>query len=326
MYAVIRRPRAFTFLALLVAAGAALAQYPSKPITFIVPNGPGSAADVIMRSVAEPLSAALRQTVIIENRAGANTDVGVQQGTKAAPDGYVLFQGSTAMVANAAGLLPRVSYDPVKGMTPVSMLGAGSYALVVKASQPWKSLRELVDHAKANPGKLSYATGNLGGILYMELLKKAAGIDVIHVPYKATPPALVDVMSGEVHMMFTDVGLAAAQVRGGKVRALATTSSSGRSPILPEVPTLDEAGLPGIVDMPGWLAIYGPPGMPKEIASHLSRAITAVLKRPEVYEKVLANYGFVLEGSSPDQLGTYTAEQYQRYVRLLKEFNIQPLQ
>lgn len=317
--------RTCAIVALLFAAGSAMAQYPSKPITIIVPNAAGSAADSIMRTVAEPLSAALRQPVIIENRAGANTDVGVQQGTKAAADGYTLFQGSTAMVANAAGLMPRVNYDPVKGMTPVSMLGSGSYALVLKPDQPWKSLREVIDFAKANPGKLNYATGNLGGIMYMEMVKRATGIEVVHVPYKAGPPALVDVMGGQVHMMFTDVGSAAAQVKAGKLRALISTSTPGRNPLLPDVPTLEETGLGGISDMPGWLAVYGPAGMPKDIASQLSRALASVLKRPDVHEKVLTSYGFVLAGSTPERLGTFTAEQYQRYTRLLKEFNIQPL-
>jgi tripartite-type tricarboxylate transporter receptor subunit TctC len=312
----------FVAMLLGVAAFASFAQYPSRPVRIVAPFGPGSASDTLLRTLAEPLGAALGQPVVIDNRPGAGTLLATEHVAKSAPDGYTVLAATNSIVANPAGVLRSVSYDPFRDFTPITRLAGTSYVLVVAAEQPWKTVGELLNHVRANPGKINYASGNLGGLLYGGMLRKASGLDMVHVPYKSTPPALLDLLAGHVQLMFTDLVTAVGQVKAGKVRALLATSTQ-RTALFPDVPTLAEAGIRGIADMPAWWALYGPAGMPKEAVERLNREFNLVLQRPEVRAKLLT-LGIEAVGSTPEALASFTREQSQIYVRLVKEFNIQP--
>ena len=301
---------------------AAHAQYPNKPVRLVVPFGPGSATDTFLRIVAEPLGAALGQSVVVDNKPGAMTVLAVEHVAKSAPDGYTVVAATNSIVANPAGILRSVSYDPLRDFTPITRLAGTSYVLVVAADQPWKTLDDVVAHARANPGKLNYASGNLGGVLYGGMLQKSIGVDMVHVPYKSTPPALLELLAGRVHLMFTDLVTANGQVKAGKVRALLATSTQ-RTALFPDVPTIAETGLKGFADMPAWWALYGPAGMPSDAVERLNREITTILQRPDIRSRLLA-MGIDAVPSTPQGLAEFTREQSQNYVRLIKEFNIQP--
>jgi tripartite-type tricarboxylate transporter receptor subunit TctC len=301
---------------------AAHAQYPNKPVRLVVPFGPGSATDTFLRIVAEPLGAALGQSVVVDNKPGAMTVLAVEHVAKSAPDGYTVVAATNSIVANPAGILRSVSYDPLRDFTPITRLAGTSYVLVVAADQPWKTLDDVVAHARANPGKLNYASGNLGGVLYGGMLQKSIGADMVHVPYKSTPPALLELLAGRAHLMFTDLVTASGQVKAGKVRPLLATATQ-RTAMFPDVPTIAEIGLKGFADMPAWWALYGPAGMPSEAVERLNREITAILQRPDIRSRLLA-MGIDAVPSSPQGLADFTREQSQSYVRLIKEFNIQP--
>jgi tripartite-type tricarboxylate transporter receptor subunit TctC len=193
---------------------------------------------------------------------------------------------------------------------------------VVAADQPWKTVDELIDHTRANPGKLNYASGNLGGLLYGGMLQKATGVDMVHVPYKSTPPALLELLAGRVQWMFTDLVTATGQAKAGKVRPLLATAAQ-RTTLFPDVPTITEVGLKGFADMPAWWALYGPAGMPRDAVERLSRELNGVLQRPEIRTRLLA-LCIDATPSTPEALALFTREQSQAYVRLIKEFGILP--
>ena len=312
----------FVAMLLGVTAFASFTQYPSRPVRIVAPFGPGSASDTLLRIVADPLGAALGQPVVIDNRPGALTALATDYVAKSAADGYTVLAATTSIIANPAGILRSVSYDPFRDFTPITKLGSISYVLVVAADQPWKTWNELLSHVRANPGKLNYASGNLGGQLYGGMLQKAAGLDMVHVPYKSTPPALFDLIGGQVQMMFADVTTATGQIKAGKARALLATAAQ-RTALFPDVPTIAESGIRGIADMPGWWALYGPAGMPKEAVDRLNRELNLILQRPDVRARLLT-LGIEATPSTPQALDAFTREQYQTYVRLIKEFHIQP--
>jgi tripartite-type tricarboxylate transporter receptor subunit TctC len=315
--------RCFTIALLMgLASLAAQAQYPNKPIRLVAPFGPGSASDTLLRTIAEPLGTALGQSVVVDNKPGAMTVLAVEHVAKSAPDGYTVVAATNSIVANPAGVLRSVNYDPFRNFTPITRLAGTSYVLVVAADQPWKTLDELVAHARANPGKLNYASGNLGGVLYGGMLAKSIGVDMVHVPYKSTPPALLELLAGRVHLMFSDLVTASGQVKAGKVRVLLATATQ-RTALFPDVPTIAEAGLKGFADMPAWWALYGPAGMPADAVERLNREITTILQRPDIRSRLLA-MGIDAVPSTPQGLAEFTREQSQSYVRLIKEFNIQP--
>ncbi len=315
--------RCFTIALLMgMASLAAQAQYPNKPIRLVAPVGPGAASETLLRTIAEPLGTALGQSVVVDNKPGAMTVLAVEHVAKSAPDGYTVVAATNSIVANPAGVLRSVNYDPFRDFTPITRLAGTSYVLVVAADQPWKTLDELIAHARANPGKLNYASGNLGGVLYGGMLQRSIGVDMVHVPYKSTPPALLELLAGRVHLMFTDLVTASGQVTAGKVRALLATATQ-RTALFPDVPTIAESGIKGFANMPAWWALYGPAGMPSEAVERLNREITAILQRPDIRSRLLA-MGIDAVPSSPQGLADFTREQSQSYVRLIKEFNIQP--
>ena len=232
------------FAAGMVSFGPALHadDYPSRPINLVAVFGPGSASDTICRMVGEPLGEALKTTVVVENRQGANGALAAMYVARAAPDGYTLLMATNSPLSAVPFMMKKVPYDPITDFTPVTRMGSFTLMLVMHPSIPAKNVKELIAYAKANPGKLSFASANTSGIVAGETLKHWAGIDILHVPYKSPPPALQDLIAGRVSMMFTDLTTGLPHVKSGALRALAVTRIQ-RSSLFPELPTMDEAGV-----------------------------------------------------------------------------------
>ncbi len=270
---------------IFVAVGAALFgtalradEFPSRPITFVSVFGPGSASDTICRIIADPLGAALKQPVIVEDRPGADGAVAAQYVQHATPDGYTLMMATNSPLSADPFLLRDVSYDPVKDFTPVTRVGSFTLALVVNPALPFHSVKDLVAYAKANPGKLSFASGNTAGIVGGKTLAHWAGLDMLHVPYKSSPPAIEDVIAGRVSMMIVDFTVAMPHIASGQVRALAVTRLK-RSPFFPDLPTLDEAGIEGF-ELDAWAGLVAPAGTPPAIVTKLNTALRPIIDSP----------------------------------------------
>jgi tripartite-type tricarboxylate transporter receptor subunit TctC len=254
--------------ALLLLASAAFADdYPNRPIRMIVPFPPGGSNDVVGRLVAKQLGDELRQQVFVDNRGGAGGTIGTEDCSKAAPDGYTICIISIAHAVNPA--LHALKYDPIKSFTPISILATGPNVLVVSEDAPFKSVKELVAAAKANPGRLDYASAGVGSFQHLggELFKLEAGVDIVHVPYKGGGPAMQDVVAGHVKIMFSSLIQTTPLIKAGKLRALGTGGSK-RSPVLPDVPTIAEAGVPTYV-AENWWGIAAPAGLPAPVVERL---------------------------------------------------------
>jgi len=314
-------------LLVLVAAGALFSpalradNYPSKPITLVNVFGPGSTSDAICRVIAQPLGIALKETVIVEDRPGASGALAALYVAHAAPDGHTLMLATNSPLSAVPFMMKTVSYDPVKDFTAVTRVGSFTLMLVVNSSLPVKSVKELIDHAKANPGKLSFASANTSGIVAGETLAHWAELDLVHVPYKAAPPALQDVVAGRVSMMFTDLTSGLPHVRSGALRALAVTRLQ-RSPLFPELPTLDEAGVTGF-DMDSWAGIVAPAQTPPAIVAQLNRELRKIIDDPDIKRK-LGNVGFEAFSSSPDVFEDFIKVQFGKWGKMVKDAGIQP--
>jgi tripartite-type tricarboxylate transporter receptor subunit TctC len=307
--------------ATLLGAAAHADTYPSKPITLIQPFGPGSATDTITRVVAQHLSGALQQSVVVEGRPGANGTLAATYVARSAPDGYTLFMGTNSPHSAAPFLMKNLSYDPVKDFTAVSRVGSYTLMLVIHPSIPAKSVRELIEHAKANPGKLSYASGNTSGVVAGATLARWAELDLLHVPYKSSAPALTDVLGGRVSMMFTDLVTGLPHVKSNALRALAVTRLQ-RSALIPELPTLDEAGVKGF-DMDSWAGIFVPADTPAKIVTLLNTELRKAIDNAEVKSK-LGTAGFEAFSSSPQELGDFVQVQLGKWGKMIKDAGIQP--
>ena len=307
-------------LALLLAAStAALAQYPNKPIRFIVGFPPGGSADPTTRIVGAALQEQLGQPIVVENRPGADSAIAAEQVSKMAADGYTLMFASNSAMTAAVALRKNPTYDPLKDFTPISMVGRATVFFYVHPSVPARTMKEFVDHAKSNPGKLNYGTGNPLSILYNQQLINASGISMLHVPYKGEGPLNPDIIAGRVHSAFLSTGTAVSNAKDGRLRPLAVLLER-RSPLLPEVPTIGEAGVPEVT-VRQWAGVYGPPNMPKEIVARLNREVNVLLKRPDVIEK-LQSYGYSPEGSTPERLLEVNRADLELWRKLVKEAGI----
>jgi tripartite-type tricarboxylate transporter receptor subunit TctC len=307
--------------ATLLCAAAHADTYPSKPITLIQPFGPGSATDTITRVVAQHLSGALGQSVVVEGRPGANGTLAATYVARAAPDGYTLFMGTNSPHSAAPFLMKNLSYDPVKDFTAVTRVGSYTLMLVLHPSVPAKSVKELIEHAKVNPGKLSYASGNTSGVVAGATLARWAELDLLHVPYKSSAPALTDVLGGRISMMFTDLVTGLPHVKSNALRALAVTRLQ-RSALIPELPTLDEAGVKGF-DMDSWAGIFVPAGTPAKIVTLLNTELRKAIDSAEVKSK-LGTAGFEAFSSSPQELGDFVQVQLGKWGKMIKDAGIQP--
>jgi tripartite-type tricarboxylate transporter receptor subunit TctC len=312
---------------ILVAAVAALfsavlyaEDFPSRPITFVAVFGPGSASDTICRIIADQLGPALKQPIIVEDRPGADGAVAAQYVHHATPDGYTLLMATNSPLSADPFLLKDINYDAVKDFTPVTRVGSFTLMLVVNPSLPVHSVKELVAYAKANPGKLSYATGNTAGIVGGETLKHWAGIDMLHVPYKSSPPAIEDVIAGRVSMMIVDFTVAIPHVQSGAVRPLAVTRLK-RSPLFPDLPTMDEAGIEGF-ELDAWAGLVAPAGTPPAVIAKLNGALRKIIDAPETKAK-FRNVGFDGFSSTPGELGDFIQVQLGKWGKMVKDANIQ---
>jgi tripartite-type tricarboxylate transporter receptor subunit TctC len=294
--------------------------YPTKPITLIIPFSIGGGNDVIFRILQPGLSENLGQQFIIDNRPGGGATIGMNMVVKSAPDGYTLGCATTSFAANPC-LMSKMPFDTEKDLVPVSLVEAFPLVLAVHSSVPARSLKELIALAKAKPGSLSYASaGNAStSHLMTELLKHTAGIDMVHVPYKGGGPQVISAVSGETQLLFTGTATSIQHMKSGKWALLAITSAK-RNPLLPDVPTMAEAGLPGF-EVVEWGGIVAPTGTPRAVVDRLHQAVVKTLARPEVKER-LEKIGTILIGSTPEELGTYIKNEIARWCKMVKAVGI----
>lgn len=306
----------------MLTAGAVSAQaYPSRPIQMIVPLGIATAADVMMRVVAQKMSENIGQQITVENHPGAAGLVGGERVARAAPDGYTLG-GFSDTVVNAVPLLyPKVPYDPFTSFEPVSMVAAITFVMFVHPSLPPRNLKEFIALAKARPGQLDYASGGAGSPMHiaMELFKIATGTSLTHIPYKGANLGVVDVLSGRVPVMITSLATVLSNIRDGKLRALGVGSPE-RSSLLPDVPTLSEAGLPGFTYFT-WGAIYAPRGTPKPVIDRLNAEAVKAVNDSKVRERLLG-MGLEPGASTPEQLATATRNGHAKMAKVIKDAGI----
>ena len=301
---------------------AAYAQgYPNKPITVIVPFGPGSATDTICRIVTQQLANNINASIIIENKVGANGAIAGAYVARATPDGYTLLMATNSPLSAAPSLNKTMTYDPVKDFVGLSRVGSYTFTLAINKDVPAKTLGELIAYAKANPGKLSHASGNSSGLVAGETFKTAAGLDILHVPYRSAPPAMNDLLAGRVSMMFTDLTIGLPHVRSGALRALATTRLQ-RSTLLPDLPTLDEAGVKGF-DMDSWAGLFAPAGTPPDVVAKLNAELRKVIDNPEIKAKI-AVLGFEAFSSSTEDLNQHVKVQLVKWTKMIKDAGIEP--
>jgi tripartite-type tricarboxylate transporter receptor subunit TctC len=305
----------------LVGWGAQAQTYPDRPITIVVPFGAGSGTDSITRIVGHYLSVALKQTVVVEPKPGANGAIAATYVARAAADGYTLIMGTNSPHSAVPFLAKNVPYDPVKDFAPISRVGSFTLLLIVHPDVPAKSVSELIAYAKANPGKLSFASGNTSGIVAGETLKRWAGVDILHVPYKSVPPAINDELAGRVSMMFADLTNALPHVRASKVRALGATRKA-RSALFPEVPSLHEAGVTDF-EMDSWAGLFAPAGTPADIIARLNTEVRRIVEEPEIKAKIAAT-GFEAFASTPGEFGTFVTAQLAAWGKMIKDAGIQP--
>ncbi|MBX9824990.1 MAG: tripartite tricarboxylate transporter substrate binding protein [Xanthobacteraceae bacterium] len=314
--------RALALLCAVLLGSPANAQsYPAKPITIVVPFGPGSGSDLIGRIVAQRLSAVLGQSVIVENKPGANGAIAALQVARSAPDGYTIFLGTNTPMSAAPSLNKTIAYDPVKDFAALCRIGSFTQLLLVHPDIPAKSIQELVAHAKANPGKLSFASANASSVVAGETLKRTAGLDLLHVPYRSSPPAVQDVLGGRVSMLFTDMATGLPHHKSGALRGLATTRLQ-RSALVPELPTLDESGVKGF-DMDSWAGFFLPAGTPQEVVTKLNAELRKIIDNPEVKAQIAAT-GFEAFSSSTDELDAFVKAQLVKWTKMIKDAGIQP--
>ncbi len=299
--------------------------YPAKPVRILVGFVPGGFTDTSARIVGQRLGDALGQQVIVENRPGANGLIAGDLTAKSAPDGYTLFMSSAGLTTNPILYDTKMQRDPLKDFTAVSLVAAIPNVLVVHPSVPARSMKELLALARSRPDTLTQASAGMGspGHLSGELLQQMTQARFVHVPYKGSGAALIDLLGGHVDLSFPTISAGISHVKAGKLRALGITSAK-RSPLLSEVPTIGEAGVPGY-EVVGWYGIVGPAGMPKDVVSRLSTEIAQTLKIPDVREKLLKE-GAEPIGNSSEEFATFLAAELHKWARVIKAANIRPAQ
>ena len=308
-------------LALLVVSGAAEAQFPAKPIRVVVPFPAGSATDTITRVLAQSVSQSIGQTVVVENKAGADGAIAAAEVAKAAPDGHTLLMATNSPMSAVPAMKKNPPYDPVADFTPITDVGRYTFFIVVHPSVPAKTLKELIDHARANPGKVNYATGNTTGIVSTAFFASLAKIDLVHVPYKGEPQALTDLVAGRVQLMFCSSGTSMPQIREGRLRPIVTTLAK-RTHLLPELPTIAEAGMPEF-SITSWAGLFGPAKMPVAVVERLNKEFVAAMARSDV-QAAMEKQAFALSPSSPRELAAFVKEQMESYRRILRAAGVEP--
>jgi len=295
--------------------------YPSKPVRIVVPFAPGSTIDIIGRIIAPKLTEALGQPVLVDNRPGAGGMVGMDAVAKAPPDGHTLVIGALGPLAMNPALYPKTPFDPVRDFAAVSLLATGPVAIAVHPSVPARNVKELIELAKRQPGKLNFGSPGVGTSPHLtgELLKMLTGTDIVHVPYKGNAEALTDLVSGRVSIVFTGVPPVVPLVKAGRVRLLATTGRQ-RTVQLPDVPTIVEAGLPG-AQVLIWYGVVAPIATPTELVARLNREIVKIMQAPDTREK-FSQQGIEPETSTPEQFAQLIREEYARWTKVIRTVGI----
>jgi tripartite-type tricarboxylate transporter receptor subunit TctC len=309
-------------LSLFVWMTQALAQtYPSKPVHLIVPFSGGSAVDTLARIPAQKLAELWSQPVVIDNRVGANTIIGTEAAAKAPPDGYTLVLTNDGALATNPALYPRLPYHPLRDFAPITLAASIPIVLVVNPSFPASSVQELVKEAKANPGKINYASGGNGSAqhLPMEMFKLAAGIDLVHVPYKGLGPAFNDVVAGQIPVMFAGMSNVFPHVKSGRIRVLAIGSAK-RSPAMPDVPTMQEAGVAGF-EYSAWAGFLAPAGTSPLIVDKVNNDLRKVLGLPDVRDKLVA-LGFEVSPGTPQEFAAKIEREMTKVAKVVKDAGI----
>src|SRR5262245_34494169 len=309
--------------ALLAAAGAAAAQsYPSRPIRFIVPFPPGGGTDITARAVAQKLGESWSQTVVVDNRPGANGTIGADIAAKSAPDGHTITMISSSHAVNA-GLYAKLPYNILKDLAPITQATSQPYVLVIHPSVPARSVKELVAVAKAKPGTLNYGSSGTGGISHLAgaLLGSLTGTELVHIPYKGGAPATTDVIAGQIQMVFGTLLLTGQHIKAGRLRVLAVTTPR-RWPGTPELPTMQEAGVHGFV-ITQWYGMLAPARTPQPVVGKLNKEIARLLHQPDVKEKLAAD-GADAVGNTPEQFGAHIKSEVTKYAKLVKQIGLNP--
>ena len=304
----------------LLAAGAHAQTYPAKPIRWIVPFPPGGSTDLLARVVGQKLTESWGQTVVVENRGGAGGTVGAAEAAKATPDGYTLFMGAIHHTI-ATSAYPKLPYDFQRDFAPITVVAIVPNVLVVNPSIPAKTVPELIAHAKANPGKLTYGSAGMGTAhhLISEVFNSRAGVDILHVPYKGSAPAIADLIGGQVSIMYDTVASCLPHVKAGKIRALAVATAK-RSSALPDVPTIAEAALPGF-EVTTWFGALAPAKTPKELVAKLNAEIVRILALPDVRKRLL-DAGAEPVGNTPEQMAAQIKRETEEYAKVVKQAKI----
>ena len=318
-----------TFLQAAAAAGllpgALFAQdkYPSKPITLICPYGAGGSADNRSRQIGKLMSQMLGQPIIIDNKSGAGGNIGTEAIAKAKPDGYTIGMGNFAPLAVNHALFKKLNFDPINDLVPIILIERGPLLLTVRNDSPFKTVADIVKAAKAAPGKLSYASGGIGGTHHLSgaLFEHLAGIDMIHAPYKSGSAAATDLLGGQVQMMFEQMYIAVPGVQSGKTRTIAVTSKT-RSPILPNVPTMAESGYPSF-EVLNWQGLMGPKGMSADLVKLLNASGNKALQDKDLREKMLAQ-GNEIAGGTPEAFAALIKSEMPRWGKVVKDAKIEP--
>jgi tripartite-type tricarboxylate transporter receptor subunit TctC len=308
---------AFAAMTLLLAAGAWAQAYPTKPIRLVVPFPAGGTTDILARQVAQRLSVSLGQSVIVDNRPGAAGNIGSDLVAKSAPDGYTLLMGTVGTHAINPSLYTRMPYDHVKDFVPIVLVAGVPNVLEVTPSLPVNSVADLIKLAKEKPGQLNFASSGSGTSIHLsgELFKTMAGVDMMHVPYKGSAPAVTDLMGGQVQLMFDNLPSSLAQIKAGKLRAIAVTSAQ-RAPALPNMPTIAESGLPGF-EASSWFGMLAPAGTPSAIVARLNADVNQWLQTAEAKEKLLAQ-GAVAAGGTPEQFAAHIRAETEKWAKVVK--------
>ena len=303
----------------LLAAGVACAQsWPAKPIRWIVPFAPGGTTDILARTISDKLTIALGKPVIVENNPGAGGGVGAVQTAKAAPDGYTIMGGTISTHAINASLYKTLPYDPVKDFTPITLIARVPNLLVVNPDVPAKNVKELIALMKGNPSKYTFASSGNGTSQHLsgELFKTMTGVDMQHIPYKGSPPALQDVVGGSVSMTFDNITTAWPLAKNGNLRAIAVTTAK-RSSIAPDVPTLAESGLPGY-EVGSWQGVFGPAGLPPEIVKRLNTEIVKIINSPDVQQR-LSTLGAEPAPNTPEEFAAMVKLEVVKWADVVKK-------
>ena len=308
-------------VALLITASAYAQSYPAKPLHLIVPFPPGGGNDTVARAIAQQIGPDLGQPVVIDNKPGAGGAVGAELAAKAPPDGYTLFLAGVGSHVVNPNVHAKLAYDPVRDFAPVTLIASAPSVLVVNPSVPARTVAELTAYARAHPGKLNYASNGAGSAaqLAAAMYESMAGVKMVHVPYKGIAPAMTDLLSGEVQLMFGTVVALVPHIQAGKLRPLAVTSRQ-RSALLPEVPTLAESGLPDY-EAGSWYGIMAPAGTPREIIERLHGAIVKALAQPEVAKRLAAE-GAVGIGSTPEEFAAHLKRELARVGKVVRAAGI----